>query len=148
MPGPGRPYRLKKAESISRQRLGVQGGRSILAYGDLARRVAQGEMTKLIRGHRQVLAGIPEGVGSSLKNGVLEMGTTLGATDAQYAKLESMDKDVLNRMYNSNKLTFEVYFNYDGINQTKDGAQFVTEKKQKDLDWFINEYDRFVSAGL
>ena len=147
MPGPGRPYGLKKT-SVSRQRLGVQGGRSILAYGDLARRVAQGEMTKLIRGHRQVLAGIPEGVGSSLKEGVKEMGTTLGATDAQYAKLESMDEDVLNRMYNSNKLTFEVYFNYDGIGQTKDGAQFVTEKKQKDLDWFINEYDRFVAAGV
>ena len=147
MPGPGRPYGLKKT-SVSRQRLGVQGGRSILAYGDLAKRVAQGEMTKLIRGHRQVLAGIPEGVGSSLKNGVLKMGDTLGATDAQYAKLESMDKDVLNRMYNSNILTFEVYFNYDGIGQTKDGALFVTKKKQKDLDWFINEYDRFVSAGL
>ena len=76
MPGPGRPYGLKRT-SVSRQRLGVQGGRSILAYGDLARRVAQGEMTKLIRGHRQVLAGIPEGVGSSLKDGIQTMPTAV-----------------------------------------------------------------------
>ena len=51
MPGPGRPYRLKKAQSISYQRLSVEGGRSILAYKELAKRTAQGELTKMLRGH-------------------------------------------------------------------------------------------------
>ena len=154
MPSPGRPYKLKKAQSISYQRLSVEGGRSILAYKELARRTAQGEMTKMIRGHRQVLAGIDDG--AALKDSIKAMGETLGADDTQMVKLEAMDESTLSRMYNSNKLTFEVYFNYEGIRETAAGEQansgrgswFITQDKSSDLDWFIREYERFTGAGL
>lgn len=154
MPGPGRPYRLKKAQSISYQRLSVEGGRSILAYKELAKRTAQGELTKMLRGHRQILAGIDDG--EALKDSVTAMAETLGANDEQMAKISEMDGATLSKMYNSNKLTFEVYFNYEGIRETAAGESansgrgswFVTEDKTKDLDWFINEYERFSQAGL
>lgn len=154
MPAAGRPYGLKKAQSISYQRLSVEGGRSILAYKELAKRTAQGEMTKLIRGHRQRLRGIDDS--QALHDSVTAMGETLGATTEQMEKLQSMDPRVLNDMYNSNKLTFEVYFNYEGIREvapgetsnsdTSHGSLFVTQDKQKDLDWFIREYDRFAAG--
>ena len=134
----GKGYTLRNTTK-ARVKLGVQGSRAILAYKDLTKAAAAGENTKIMRGIRQMASGA-ETDGAKLKEGLIAMGDRVGVTNEQYQRLASMDEDVLARMYDSNDMTFEVFFNYEGM--IKSGDKYIgTDEKRKDIDWFIEQYD-------
>lgn len=135
----GKGYLLKNTTK-ARVKLGVQGSRAILAYKELTKAAASGENTKIMRGIRQLYAGTGTD-GEKLKSGLLSMLDRIGATTEQYATIQNMDDELLAKMYNTNDMTFEVFFNYEGISKNN-GAYVVTEEKRKDIDWFIDEYKK------
>lgn len=145
MPARGKAYLLRNTTK-ARVKIGVAGSRAQLAYPDLARASAQGENTKIMRGLRQLYSGASTD-GSALKDGVLGMADRLGASTEQYNKIARMDKDVLSKMYDTNDLTFEVFFNYEGVTKT-DSGYIISEEKKRDIDWFINEYERVTGVKL
>lgn len=138
----GRSYLLKNTTK-ARVKIAVQGSRAQLAYKDLTRASAMGENTKIQRGIRQLASGASTD-GYALRDGIIAMGDRIGVSTEQNYRLANLDPDILAKMYESNDLTFEVFFNYSGIRQV-DGAYHVSEEKRKDVDWFLNEYDRIAS---
>jgi len=144
-PKKGKGYTLKNTTK-ARVKLGVQGSRAILAYKDLAKAAASGENTKIMRGIRRMHAGNAKD-GENLKEGMVAMVKRIGGTTEQVQTIENMDENILAAMYDSNDITFEVFFNYEGVTLTN-GAYIVTDEKRKDIDWFINEYNKVEMAGL
>ena len=144
MPPKGKSYLLKNTTK-ARVKIGVQGSRAQLAYKDLTRAAAQGENTKIQRGIRQAASGANTD-GAALKQGLLAMADRLGANTAQYNQIASMNEQVLASMYESNDLTFEVFFNYEGVRKSDAGYYVVSDEKRRDIDWFINEYQKV--AGM
>ena len=139
----GASYLLRNTTK-ARVKIGVVGSRAQLAYKDLTRAAAQGENTKIIRGIRHAYSNAGTD-GGQLKEGILGMADRVGVTTEQYNKLASMDEETIAKMYDSNDLTFDVFFNYEGITKSN-GTYIVTDEKRKDIDWFINEYDRVAGA--
>ena len=139
-----RAYLLRNTTK-TRVKIAVQGSRAQLAYKDLTRAAAQGENTKIQRGIRQLASGAHTD-GQALKDGMLGMLDRIGASTEQYARVNNLDPDVLAGMYESNDLTFEVFFNYEGINKVN-GTYMVSDEKRKDIDWFLQEYDKVASVA-
>lgn len=142
--GKGRSYTLKNTTK-ARVKIGVVGSRAQLAYKDLAKAAASGENTKIQRGIRQAAAGTQTD-GSALKEGMIAMADRIGVTQEQYDQIANLDENILASMYDSNDITFEVFFNYEGI--TKVGsAYFVTEEKRNDITWFLEQYEKVKAAS-
>ena len=139
----GKSYILRNTTK-ARVKIGVVGSRAQLAYKDLAMAAARGENTKILHGIRQMASGAQTD-GEALRESILGMADRVGVTNEQYEKLSSLDPEVLARMYDSNDLTFEVLFNYEGINKVN-GSYVISDEKRKDIDFFIEEYDRV--AGI
>lgn len=135
----GKAYNLRNTTK-ARVKIGVVGSRAQLAYKELTKAAAQGENTKIIRGIRQMYSDAKTD-GEALHDSILGMADRVGVTTEQYNKLASMDPDILAQMYNANDLTFEVFFNYEGINKVN-GTYIVSDEKRQDVEWFINEYER------
>ena len=144
MPPRGKSYLLKNTTK-ARVKIGVQGSRAQLAYKDLTRAAAQGENTKIQRGIRQAASGAKTD-GHALKMGLLAMADRLTADTAQYNAIAKMNEQVLASMYESNDLTFEVFFNYEGVQKLPDKSYIISDEKRRDIDWFINEYNKV--AGM
>ena len=142
----GKAYLLKNTTK-ARVKIGVQGSRAQLAYSDLTRASAKGEITKLIKGVRQWASGTNTD-GSALKKGVLGMADRLGADTEQYNKMSKMDENVLAKMYESSDLTFEVFFNYEGVRKVDNSYYIISDEKRRDIDWFIQEYERVTGKAL
>lgn len=135
----GKAYTLRNTTK-ARVKIGVVGSRAQLAYKELTKAAAQGENTKIIRGIRQMYSDAKTD-GQALHDSILGMADRVGVTNEQYSKLANMDPEILAEMYNSNDLTFEVFFNYEGINKIN-GTYIVSDEKRADVDWFIGEYER------
>ena len=135
----GKAYTLRNTTK-ARVKIGVAGSRAQLAYKELTKAAAQGENTTIIRGIRQMYSDAKTD-GQALHDSILGMADRVGVTTEQYNKLANMDADILAQMYNANDLTFEVFFNYEGINKVN-GTYIVSDEKRQDVDWFINEYER------
>ncbi len=138
-PRQGKAYTLRNTTK-ARVKIGVTGSRAQLAYKELTKAAAQGENTKIIRGIRQLYSDAKTD-GQALHDSILGMADRVGVTTEQYNKLANMDPEILAQMYNSNDLTFEVFFNYEGINKVN-GTYIVSDEKREDVDWFIREYER------
>lgn len=141
----GRGYLLKNTTK-ARVKLAVVGARAILAYKDLAKAAASGENTKIMRGIRRMHAG-NEKDGENLKSGMIAMAKRIGATTEQLNEIENMDPQILAAMYDSNDITFEVFFNYEGVTLAN-GAYIVSDEKRQDIDWFIQQYNKVEMAGF
>ena len=125
----------------------VSDKRSVLAHLDLAKRSAKASLTRRINQAR-ISAGVPSNIdGGALKRSILAMADTAGADSETYRILDSMDEDTIARMYQDNSLSFEVYFNYEGI-EDGGGYRSISEQKQTDIDFFISQYSRYEAAGL
>ena len=85
--------------------------------------------------------------GANLKEGMVALVKRIGGTTEQLQTIENMDENILSAMYDSNDITFEVFFNYEGVTLTN-GAYIVTDEKRQDIDWFIKEYNKVEMAGL
>lgn len=141
----GRSYLLKNTTK-ARVKIGVQGSRAQLAYKELAKAAASGENTKIQRGIRRMhMTNTNDG--ANLKEGMVAMVKRIGGTTEQLQTIENMDENILSAMYDSNDITFEVFFNYEGVTLTN-GAYIVTDEKRQDIDWFIKEYNKVEMAGL
>ena len=129
----------------ARVKIGVVGSRAQLAYKELTKAAAAGENTKIQRGIRQAAAGFKTD-GAALKEGMIAMADRIGVDQETYDRIASLDEDILASMYESNDMTFEVFFNYEGIQKTSSGY-FVTDEKRKDVLWFLDEYDKVSGAS-
>ena len=141
----GAKYLLKNTTK-ARVKIGVVGSRAQLAYKDLAKAAAAGENTKIQRGIRQASAGFKTD-GKALKDGMIAMADRIGVSQEQYDRIANLDENILASMYDSNDMTFEVFFNYEGIQKTSSGY-FVSDEKRKDVEWFLNEYDKVELASM
>ena len=141
----GAKYLLKNTTK-ARVKIGVVGSRAQLAYKDLAKAAAAGENTKIQRGIRQASAGFKTD-GKALKDGMIAMADRIGVSQEQYDRIANLDENILASMYDSNDMTFEVFFNYEGIQKTSSGY-FVSDEKRKDVEWFLDEYDKVELASM
>ena len=130
----------------ARVKIGVVGSRAQLAYKDLAKAAAAGENTKIQRGIRRMHTG-NTGDGANLKEGMIAMLDRIGGSTEQFNAIEAMDENILAAMYDANDITFEVFFNYEGVTRVN-GTYIVSEEKRQDIDWFIKEYQKVEMAGL
>lgn len=124
----------------ARVKIGVVGSRAQLAYKDLTKAAAAGENTKIQRGIRQAAAGFKTD-GKALKDGMIAMADRIGVDQGTYDRIANLDESVLASMFESNDMTFEVFFNYEGIQKTSSGY-FVSDEKRKDVEWFLEQYDK------
>lgn len=145
MAGTGKSYILKNTTK-ARVKIGVTGSRAQLAYKDLAKAAAAGENTKIQRGIRRMHMGKTND-GKKLKEGMVAMVDRIGGTTEQVNKIEQMDENILAAMYDANDITFEVFFNYEGVTKN-DGYYIVSDEKRQDIDWFIKEYEKVEMAGF
>ena len=145
MPAPGRAYLLKNTTK-SRVKIGVVGSRAQLAYKDLAKAAAAGETTKIQRGIRQMYASTKTD-GKALKEGMLAMADRIGASTEDYNTIANMDENILASMYDANDITFEVFFNYEGVKKVN-GTYYVTDEKRQDVKWFIDQYNKVEMAAF
>ena len=141
----GRSYLLKNSTK-ARVKIGVVGSRAQLAYKELTKAAAAGENTKIQRGIRQASSGARTD-GGALKDGMLAMADRVGVTQEQYDRIANLDENILASMYDSNDMTFEVFFNYEGI-QKVNGTYLVTDEKRKDIEWFLDQYDKVELASM
>lgn len=130
----------------ARVKIGVVGSRAQLAYKDLTKAAAAGENTKIQRGIRQAAAGFRTD-GAALKEGMIAMADRIGVNQEQYERIANLDENILASMYDSNDMTFEVFFNYEGI-QKQGSTYFVTDEKRKDVEWFLEQYDKVELASM
>ena len=144
-PDKSKSYTLKNTTK-ARVKIGVVGSRAQLAYKDLAKAAASGENTKIMRGIRRMHMSDTND-GEKLKEGMVAMVKRIGGTTEQLNEIENMDENVLAAMYDANDITFEVFFNYEGVTLTN-GAYIVTDEKRQDIDWFIKEYNKVEMAAL
>ena len=144
--GKGRSYTLKNTTK-ARVKIGVVGSRAQLAYKDLAKAAASGENTKIQRGIRQAAAGTQTD-GSALKEGMIAMADRIGVSQEQYEQIANLDENILASMYDSNDITFEVFFNYEGIQKMGEGKPYlVTDEKRNDVTWFLEQYEKVKAAS-
>lgn len=136
----GKSYLLRNTTK-ARVKIGVVGSRAQLAYKDLAKAAASGENTKIQRGIRRLHAGNTQD-GSNLKEGMIAMVKRAGGSTEQLQAIENMDENILAAMYDANDITFEVFFNYEGITKVNDSYYVVSDEKRQDIDWFIREYKK------
>ena len=141
----GAKYLLKNTTK-ARVKIGVVGSRAQLAYKELTKAAAAGENTKIQRGIRQASAGFKTD-GAALKEGMIAMADRIGVSQEQYDRIANLDENILASMYDSNDMTFEVFFNYEGI-QKQGSAYFVTDEKRKDVEWFLDQYDKVELASM
>ena len=141
----GASYLLKNTTK-ARVKIGVVGSRAQLAYKDLTKAAASGENTKIMKGIRQASAGFKTD-GKALKDGMIAMADRIGVSQETYDRIANLDENVLASMYDSNDMTFEVFFNYEGIQKTSSGY-FVSDEKRKDVEWFLDEYDKVEMASM
>lgn len=142
----GKSYLLRNTTK-ARVKIGVVGSRAQLAYKELAKAAASGENTKIQRGIRRMHMGSTQN-GTNLKEGMIAMLDRIGGSTEQYNAIENMDENILAAMYDSNDITFEVFFNYEGVTRTDSGYYMVSDEKRKDIDWFIEQYNKVEMAGL
>ena len=140
----GKAYTLKNTTK-ARVKIGVEGSRAQLAYRDLAKAAAAGENTKIQRGIRQMHAGI-ETDGAKLKEGLLAMADRVGVTTEQYNDIMNMSEDVLAKWYETTDLSFEVFFNYEGVTKSN-GGYLISDEKRQEVQWFIDEYDKIARTS-
>ena len=141
----GRSYLLKNTTK-ARVKIGVVGARAQLAYKELAKAAARGENTKIMRGIRHMHMSTNDG--GNLKEGMIAMVKRIGGSTEQMNAIEQMDENIIASMYDANDITFEVFFNYEGINKVNNSYYVVSDEKREDINWFIEEYNRVEMAGL
>ena len=131
----------------ARVKIGVVGSRAQLAYKELTKAAAAGENTKIQRGIRQAAAGFKTD-GKALKDGMVAMADRIGVDQETYDRIANLDEDVLASMFESNDMTFEVFFNYEGIQKMGEGQPyFVSQEKRDDVKWFLEQYDKVAGAS-
>ena len=142
----GKPQ-YQKPKSAARKSVEVQAGgrtRQILLDVDLARRVAKGQTTKMMKGFYMPGKGSAEYArqADALKSGVIGMAARANMDSELVAKLNKMEPDKLKYMYDHNEFVFDVYFQYEGINYTGSTYQVIGDAKDRDARFLIEEYER------
>ena len=90
-------------------------------------------------------AGI-ETDGAKLKEGLLAMADRVGVTTEQYNDIMNMSEDVLAKWYETTDLSFEVFFNYEGVTKSN-GGYLISDEKRQEVQWFIDEYDKIARTS-
>lgn len=107
-----------------------------------ARTAAKGITTRLVREGAGVEAEGDYLAGEQLKTSMLAMAARANLPDEQVAAIEDMDPSQLDWLYHNNRLLFESYFDYSGINYDPGRGYTVAEEaKTSDVDLLIDSYN-------
>lgn len=121
-------------------------GRRGLLDPKAARAAARGRQTRLIEEGFD-LSGADFERGDNLKDGILGLAKKSNRVDDEtYAKLNRMDPEKLDVMYQQNKFVFDVYFNYSDVSTDETGALVYGPSKASDIDFLIEQYERAYGA--
>lgn len=120
-------------------------GRRGLLDPRAARAAARGRQTRLID-EGMDLSGADIERGQNLKNGILGLANKAQVSEEQMAKLQKMEADKLDAMYQGNKFVFDVYFNYSEVSADESGALKYGPGKSSDVDFLIEQYERAYGA--
>jgi len=120
-------------------------GRRGLLDPKAARSAARGRQTRLIQEGID-LSNADLRRGENLKNGVLGLANKAQVSEEQMAKLQEMDPEKLDAMYQGNKFVFDVYFNYSEVSADESGGLKYGPGKASDIDFLIEEYERAYGA--
>lgn len=120
-------------------------GRRGLLDPRAARAAARGRQTRLIN-EGMDLSGADIERGQNLKNGILGLANKAQVSEEQMAKLQKMEADKLDAMYQGNKFVFDVYFNYSEVSADESGALKYGPGKSSDVDFLIEQYERAYGA--
>lgn len=147
MPGKVRvPARKPVKRSSARKSVFMEEtGRRGLLDPRAARAAARGRQTRLID-EGMDLSGADIKRGQHLKNGILGLANKAQVSEEQMAKLQKMEADKLDAMYQGNKFVFDVYFNYSEVSADESGALKYGPGKSSDVDFLIEQYERAYGA--
>jgi hypothetical protein len=120
-------------------------GRRGLLDPKAARAAARGRQTRLIE-EGVSLEGADLKRGENLKNGITGLANKAQVSDEQMAKLERMEPEKLDALYQHNKFVFDVYFNYSEVSTDQSGALMYGPGKSSDVDFLIEQYERLYGA--
>ena len=142
---------MTKISALSKRRTSTMGvkrtvgshTRKKLIMSDVARSQAARKQTLLIKRDVDIEASGVSERGEALKEGILGMADVSLLPDDVYAKLNAMDANKLDALYQNNDIIFEVYFDYGGIDKGENGANIVDKgKKLSDAKFLIDQYER------
>ena len=136
-----------KPKSAARKSVEIQAGgrtRQILLDVDLARKVAKGQTTKMMKGFYMPGKGSAEYArqADALKSGVIGRTARANMESEIVVEMNKMEPDKLKYMYDHNEFVFDVYFQYEGINYTGSTYQVIGDAKDRDARFLIEEYER------
>ena len=142
----GKPQ-YQKPKSAARKSVEIQAGgrtRQILLDVDLARRVAKGQTTKMMKGFYMPGKGSAEYArqADALKSGVIGMAARANMDSEIVAKLHRMEPGKLKCRGDHNEFVFDEYCTYEGINYTGSTYQVIGDAKDRDARFLIEEYER------
>lgn len=120
-------------------------GRRGLLDPRAARAAARGRQTRLIEDGFD-LSGTDLKRGQNLKEGIMGLANKAQVSEEQLAKLNRMEADKLDAMYQGNKFVFDVYFNYSEVSTDETGALVYGPGKSSDVDFLIEQYERAYGA--
>lgn len=143
-----RAGRSVKGDLSRRKLLSAVAGRSELVNVGKAKKIARQKQSRLVESGRFESIGDMER-GASLKDGILGMANRAILPDEIYDKLEKMEPDKLDALYQQNDLIFEVYFDYSGAETTDNGAVIMdTAQKKRDALFLIDLYQKTYGVTL
>ena len=122
-------------------------GRSELLDAKDARRVAKGRATRAANTGGIDTFGADIVRGENLKEGIMGMAQKANVDPETWAKLERMDPEKLDALYQNNKFVFDVYFNYGNVGVDEDGAMDYVDKNS-DIDFLVETYERSFGVTL
>lgn len=134
-----------KGAARSKVRIESRKGRSVLINPKITKAAARARTTNIVQGHitdiriQTVWQGKK---GESLKKGILGMGQVAQIPSELYSKIEKLDPYKLADMYQKNDFVFEVFFSYEGLNETSQGFFPNQDAKVDDVRFLLENYER------
>lgn len=112
-----------------------------------ARLAARGITTRLVRSGAGLEASGDYLMGEQIKRSMLAMAARASLPDEQVARLEAMDPAKIDWMYHNNRLLFERFFDYSGINfDAGRGYTVAEDSKIDEVEEMLNAYDRLFGS--
>lgn len=133
----------------SKVRIDSRKNRSVLLNPKITKAAARARTTNILKG------GIPDvkmqsvwqgRKGESLKKGIMGMAAVAQIPTELYYKLQKMDPYKLADMYSKNDFIFEVFYSYEGLNETSQGFMPNKDAKVDDTLFLIEQYERLYGA--
>ena len=122
-------------------------GRQELLNANMARASARRKTTRTVNMGGIDVTAVDMVRGENLKEGIMGMAQKANCSPEAWEKLQNMNPEKLDALYQNNKFVFDVYFNYGNVGVEEDGAMNYVDKNS-DIDFLIETYERSFGVVL